>query len=97
MLFPIRCWTCNRPLAHMYDNYTDKLANGMHAKQVLEDLHIERYCCKRMFLTYVPMLADTVASLKKDNGESHSFVSQVTDVVETREYHIDTMTTESQI
>ena len=49
MTFPIRCFTCGKVIANKYERYLqyeDK-------KKAFIDLRIERYCCKRMFLTHI--------------------------------------------
>ncbi len=51
-MFPVRCFTCGAVIAHLWEEYKKKLAEGKSPKEALDELGIERYCCRRMFLTY---------------------------------------------
>lgn len=64
MIIPIRCWTCGKPIAHLWEKYTERIAKGEATKEVMDSLSIERYCCRAIFLGNVEML-DTVAEFKK--------------------------------
>lgn len=64
MIIPIRCWSCGKPIAHLWEEYQDKTAKGEHTKQVLDELGLQRYCCRAMFLGHVDLI-DTVAQFKK--------------------------------
>ncbi len=63
MIIPIRCFSCGKPIAHLYEKYLE-LIKKESPKKALEDLGIERYCCRAMFLTHVELI-DTVAKFKK--------------------------------
>lgn len=64
MLIPIRCWTCGKPIAHLWEKYKEKVDKGASSKDVMTELGIERYCCRAMFLGNVDMM-DTIAQFKK--------------------------------
>ena len=64
MIIPIRCFTCGKPIAHMWEAFEHvvkvqkEAADGIDdapeksAKLVaLETLHIDRMCCRRHFMT----------------------------------------------
>jgi DNA-directed RNA polymerase subunit N (RpoN/RPB10) len=53
MSFPIRCFTCNKIIGCYEEKYFQMLEEGYEAKDVLDELKIIRYCCRRMFLGYV--------------------------------------------
>ncbi len=53
MEFPIRCFTCGRPIAQDYEKYLALLEEGKSPKEALDQLGIKRYCCRRMFLTHI--------------------------------------------
>ena len=53
MEFPIRCFTCGSVLAHMYEDYGKRVDGGEDASMVLDSLGVDRYCCRRMFLSHV--------------------------------------------
>lgn len=64
MIIPIRCWSCGKPIAHLWDKYQEKIKKGESKKEALDELALERYCCRSMFLSHVGLL-DTVAHFKK--------------------------------
>ena len=94
MLFPIRCWTCNCPIAQLYRNYIIKTnANGLHANEVMNSMKINRYCCRRMFITHPQMLADEVSYFRDARTLSldHNNVKFPSEKVSKRTYDIDHM------
>jgi len=51
MSIPIRCFTCGKVIANKWEKYLTYQDKQIAFKQ----LKIERYCCKRMFLTNIDM------------------------------------------
>ena len=64
MIIPIRCQSCGKPIAQLYDEYKKRVDSGEKAKDVLNSLNLKRYCCRTMFMGHVDLL-DTVAKFKK--------------------------------
>lgn len=64
MMIPIRCYSCGKPIAHLWEEYQKRIQSGEDTKKVLDDLGLERYCCRSMFLGHVDLI-DTVAKFKK--------------------------------
>lgn len=64
MIIPIRCFSCGKPIAHLWQDYKERVAKGEDRKTVLDDLGLERYCCRAIFLGQVDLLKD-VARFKK--------------------------------
>ena len=64
MIIPIRCFSCGKPVGHLWEKYKEKVEKGEEPKKVMEDLGLERYCCKALFLGQVDLL-ETVAQFKK--------------------------------
>lgn len=60
MSFPVRCYTCNAPLAQKHPRYRDALREGTRASEALQALDVTRSCCRRMFLGHVDLVADQV-------------------------------------
>lgn len=58
-LFPIRCFTCGKVIGNLYESYEKKIASNP-AEKVLDDLKIERMCCRRMFLGYAPEIEENM-------------------------------------
>lgn len=55
MLVPIRCFTCNTPVGHVYPELTERQRRGHTFDAVMSDCGIRRYCCKRMLVTHVDL------------------------------------------
>jgi DNA-directed RNA polymerase subunit N len=64
MIIPIRCWSCGKPIAHLWEKYKERTEKGENKKAVLDDLGVDRYCCRAMFLGQVDLI-DTAGQFKK--------------------------------
>jgi len=52
--FPIRCFSCNKPIAQYEQKYIIMTEQQCTSKKdALDKLNIKRYCCRRMFLGHV--------------------------------------------
>ena len=60
MLIEVRCYTCGNPIGHLYDEWSRRKAEGDDPKDILDDLGLERYCCRRMLITHVELLKETI-------------------------------------
>jgi len=58
-MIPIRCYTCGRVIADVWDEYKERIKHEEPGK-VLDELGLHRYCCRRMLLTHAELL-DEVA------------------------------------
>jgi DNA-directed RNA polymerase subunit N len=64
MIIPVRCFSCNKPLGHLYEEFLEKVKKGEERKDVLDKLGVERYCCRALFLGHVDLL-EIAARFKK--------------------------------
>ena len=64
MIIPVVCWSCGKPVAHLWADYVERTSKGEAAKKVMDELGLERYCCRAMFMGHVDLL-DTVSKFKK--------------------------------
>ena len=64
MIIPIRCWSCGKPIAHLWDEFKERTGKGETVKKVLDDLGVERYCCRQQFMGNIELI-DVAASFKK--------------------------------
>ncbi|MEM2856007.1 MAG: DNA-directed RNA polymerase subunit N [Candidatus Nitrosocaldaceae archaeon] len=53
MIIPVRCFTCGALIADKYQTYIKLIKSGEKAEDVMNELNIKRYCCRRMFLSNV--------------------------------------------
>ena len=58
MIIPIRCFSCGKLIAHIYKPYLELLEKGENADDAFKQLGVERFCCKRMVVSHVPLLDD---------------------------------------
>ncbi len=64
MIIPIRCFSCGKPIGHLWEEYERRVKAGEDKKKVLDDLGLERYCCRAVFLGHVELI-DEIAKFKK--------------------------------
>jgi DNA-directed RNA polymerase subunit N len=75
VLIPVRCFTCGNLIADKFDDYQTKLKSGEDPEKVLNDLAINRYCCRRMLLTTVETIQQVIPfyeSIQKRKEEVES-------------------------
>ena len=53
MQFPVRCPTCGKVISDKYEEFEERTSDGEDAGEVLDDLRVEKYCCRTVFLTHV--------------------------------------------
>lgn len=59
-MLPIRCFTCNNKIGHMWEPYM--LQRQTHTgKECLDALGLRRVCCRRMLLTHVAVVDDIIS------------------------------------
>lgn len=61
MIFPIRCFSCGKPIAHLWEEFKKKKESGKEPSKILEELKIKRYCCRQVFLGHL----DTIQIIGK--------------------------------
>lgn len=64
MIIPIRCFTCGKPLAHLWETFKQRVESGEEAKKVFEDFNLERYCCKAILMGHAELI-NIVSRFKK--------------------------------
>ncbi len=65
MIILPRCFSCGKPLGHLWEEFKERVeVNGEDSKKVLDELGLERFCCRSMFLGQVDTL-ELVNKFKK--------------------------------
>lgn len=59
MEFPVRCFTCGAVVGHLYEQYKSGLKDKT-AEVVLDELGVDRYCCRRMFISHVDIVPNVL-------------------------------------
>ena len=68
MIIPIRCTSCGKVIAHLWEEYNEKVPVNnskqivdlkkddiSDEKKILDDLGLHRYCCRRMMLSHIDL------------------------------------------
>jgi DNA-directed RNA polymerase subunit N (RpoN/RPB10) len=64
MIIPVRCFSCGKPIGHLWDEFKRRTAEGENTKKVLDELGLERYCCRSVFLGQTDLI-ELVGKFKK--------------------------------
>ena len=64
MIIPIRCWSCGKPIAQLWEEFKQRIEKGENRKEVMDDLGLDRYCCKAMLMGHVDLI-DLASKFKK--------------------------------
>jgi len=65
----VRCFSCGNVVSQAYEEYKKRFIEYQKSidseeepketpKQILDDLGVERYCCRRMIISHVDLLED---------------------------------------
>ncbi len=58
MIIPVRCFTCGKVVGNVYEIYRNRVDKGDDPGEVMDELGIERYCCRRMLLAHRDLIDD---------------------------------------
>ena len=69
VIIPVRCFTCGKVISGVYEAYKKRYEEYKKAvdagekpkenpKMILDDLEVDRYCCRRMILTHVDLVGE---------------------------------------
>jgi len=64
MIIPVRCFSCGKPLGHLWEEYKKRVSNGEKSGKVLDELGLERYCCRAVFLGQTDLI-ELIGKFKK--------------------------------
>lgn len=64
MMIPLRCFGCGKPVGHLWEQYKQRVDAGEDRKKVLDQLGLQRYCCRSLFLGHVDLI-DIAGEFKK--------------------------------
>ena len=64
MIIPIRCFTCGKPVGHLKKEFDERAEKSEDVKKILDDLGLERFCCRGVFMGHVDLI-DLAGSFKK--------------------------------
>jgi len=60
MIIPVRCFTCGKVIGSYYEDYRKRKEAGEDPKDIMDDMGLDRYCCRRMILAHVDLIDDVM-------------------------------------
>jgi len=60
MIIPVRCFTCGKVIGGLYQTYVKRVQLGEDPQQVLDELGLERYCCRRMIVAHSELIDEII-------------------------------------
>jgi DNA-directed RNA polymerase subunit N len=60
MIIPVRCFTCGKVIGGVYQTYLKRVQLGEDPQQVLDDLGLHRYCCRRMIVAHADLVEEVI-------------------------------------
>jgi len=60
VLVPVRCFSCGKLIADKFDDFKKNVQSGIEPQKALDDVGLERYCCRRMLLTAVESIQQII-------------------------------------
>ena len=71
MLVPVRCFSCGKVIGDKWEDFAKRVKAGEDSKEVLDDIEVTRYCCRRMLLSHVEII-DEVLKFFEDSHKKES-------------------------
>jgi len=56
MIIPIRCFSCGKPVGHLWEEYKEQVDRGEAPKKIMNSLGLDRYCCRGLFMGHVELI-----------------------------------------
>lgn len=73
-MIPVRCFTCGKVIGDKWEDFKKKIAEGEDVGKILDELKIERYCCRRIFISHSEILEELLKYTKiPEDQDSNSF------------------------
>ncbi len=66
MMIPVRCFTCGKVVSDKWEEYDRRVKSGEKVSNVLDDLGLIRYCCRRMLISNVEIIDEILKFHKKE-------------------------------
>ena len=60
MIIPVRCFTCGRLIGDKWEEFAKSAKGGEHPKDILDNMGLTRYCCRRMLLSHIELIDEVI-------------------------------------
>lgn len=64
MIIPIRCFSCGKPVGHLWEEFAERVGKDEDRGKVMDSLGLERYCCRGVFMGNIELI-DVAGEFKK--------------------------------
>jgi len=64
MIIPIRCFSCGKPIGHLWEQFKQRVKDGEKPGKVMDELGLERPCCRAVFIGQEDLI-ELVSKFKK--------------------------------
>lgn len=58
IIIPVRCFSCGKPVGHLFEEFKKRVEAGEGQGKILDDLGLKRYCCRQLFLGHVDLIKE---------------------------------------
>jgi len=69
MIVPVRWFSCGKGGGDKWEPFQMRVAAGENPKEVLDDLKLERYCCRRMLISHVEIVDELIKYDEADKSK----------------------------
>jgi DNA-directed RNA polymerase subunit N len=56
LIIPVRCFSCGNLVGDKWEEFARRVKDGDEPRDVLDDLGMKRYCCRRMLISNVEVI-----------------------------------------
>jgi DNA-directed RNA polymerase subunit N (RpoN/RPB10) len=73
LIIPVRCFSCGNLVGDKWEEFARRVKDGDEPRDVLDDLGMKRYCCRRMLISNVEVIdeflkyAEVAAKKRSEN------------------------------
>lgn len=60
MIIPVRCFSCGKVIGDKWEEFKRRIELGENPSEILDDIGLTRYCCRRMLLSHVEIIDDVL-------------------------------------
>ena len=60
MIIPVRCFTCGKVVGSAFEKFVERYNKGEDPQEVLNDLGVDRYCCRRMIVSHIDLIDEVM-------------------------------------
>ncbi|MCK4266055.1 MAG: DNA-directed RNA polymerase subunit N, partial [Thermoplasmata archaeon] len=54
------CFTCGKVIGSAYEEFKERVEKGEDPDKVLDELDLDRYCCRRMIISHVDLIDEVM-------------------------------------